>query len=184
MSIENDVDDDDDDDDDANYSESDDDAPLPPSQRSLVNEARQSCDKGPGVHRQEPIRRAKASRRRQAEEEYTLIKSLTQSMENRHKRKKTEKKTETTFDAFGNYVAKALSELDSQTSHLAQNKINNIIFQAQAGLLSQEIPTQRVQSQPQRHYFQSIMQPAPGMSTSSPQPAIYGQSTASYRDDF
>ena len=66
MSIENDVDDDDDD---ANYSESDDDAPLPPSQRSLVNKARQSCDKGPGVHRQEPIRRAKASRRRQAEEE-------------------------------------------------------------------------------------------------------------------
>ena len=49
-------------------------------------------------------------------------------------------------------MAKALSELDSQTSSLAQNKINNIIFQAQAGLLTQEMQTQRV-IQPQRNYF-------------------------------
>ena len=66
-------------------------------------------------------------------------------------------------------MAKALSELDSLTSSLAQNKINDIIFQAQAGLLTQEMQTQRV-IQPQRNYFQPILQP--GMP--SPQPQIYG----------
>ena len=67
------------------------------------------------------------------------------------------KKSDTIFEAFGNYVGKALSELNNLTSSLAQNKINNIIFQAQAGLLTQEMQTQRV-VQPQRNYFQPIFQ--------------------------
>ena len=49
-------------------------------------------------------------------------------------------------------MAKALSELDSLTSSLAQNKINDIIFQAQAGLLTQEMQTQRV-IQPSEELF-------------------------------
>ena len=88
------------------------------------------------------------------------MKNLSQSIANRHKRKNPPKPNDTIFEAFGNYVAKALSELDGLTSSLAQNKINNIIFQAQAGLLTQEMQMQRVQ--PQRNYFQPILQPAMG----------------------
>ena len=110
-----------------------------------------------------------------------MIKNLSQSIANKQKRKRPEKKDDTIYEAFGNYVAQALSELDSQTSHLAQNKINNIIFQAQAGLLTQEMQTQTmIQPQPQRHYFLPVMQP--GMSTSPP-PPICGQNSVSYRDD-
>lgn len=100
---------------------------------------------------------------------------MSQSIANKQKRKRPEKKNDTIYNAFGNYVAKALS------SHLAQNKINNIIFQAQAGLLTQEMQTQTmIQPQPQRHYFHPVMQP--GMSTSPP-PPIYGQNSVSYRDE-
>lgn len=86
-------------------------------------------------------------RRKQAEEEYHLIKNLSQSIANKHKTKRND----TIYEAFGNYVAKALSEVDKVASNLAQNKINNIIFQAQAGLLTQEIQTPTViQPQPPR----------------------------------
>ena len=87
------------------------------------------------------------------------------------------KKNDTIFDAFSNYVTKALSELDTLASHLAQNKITNIIFQAQAGLLTQEMQTQRM-AESQRNYFHPGMQPGHGMST-SPQPPIYGENSYS-----
>ena len=96
---------------------------------------------------------------------------MSQSIANKHKRKQPQKQNDTIYEAFGNYVAKALGELDALTSNLAQNKINNIIFQAQAGLLTQEMQAPRI-IQPQRNYFQPVMQP--GMST-SPQPPIYGE---------
>ena len=117
------------------------------------------------------------SRRKQAEEEYHLIKNLSQSVANKHKTKRND----TIYEAFGNYVAKALSELDKVASNLAQNKINNIIFQAQAGLLTQEIQTPTVfQPQPQRNYIHPIM---PGTSQSQQHP-IYGQnSSVLYRED-
>ena len=69
-------------------------------------------------------------------------------------------------------MAKALAELDALTSNLAQNKVNNIIFQAHAGLLTQEMQTSRITVFNPRDYFQPVMQP--GMST-SPQPPIYGE---------
>lgn len=108
--------------------------------------------------------------------EYHLIKNLSQSIANKHKTKRND----TIYEAFGNYVAKALSELDKVASNLAQNKINNIIFQAQAGLLTQEIQTPTViQPQPQRNYFHPIM---PGTSQSQQHP-IYGQNSVPYRED-
>ena len=127
----------------------------------------------------EPLSKPSTSRRKHAEEEYQLIKKLSPSIANKHKRKTLQKKNDTIFEAFGNYVAQALSELDSQVSHLAQNKINNIIFQAQAGLLTQEVQAQTMM-QPPRNYFHPIMQP--GMSTSS-QPQMYGQNSAPCGDD-
>jgi hypothetical protein len=81
-----------------------------------------------------------------------------------------ENRINTIFEAFGNYVAQALSELDKVASHLAQNKINNI-FQAQAGLLTQDL----------LDYFHPIMQP--GMSR-SPQLPIYVQNSVPCSDDY
>ena len=171
----------DDDDNDNNDTDNEDDVLFPPTQTNPTNEGKEHCDTGHGTLMHQPSKRTRTIRRKQADEEYTLIKRLSHSMENRHKRRMVEKNNGTVFDAFGNYVAKALSEFDNQTSHIAQNKISNIIFEAHAGLLTQEY---RSQCQPQRHYFQQMVQPAPGMAASSPQPTIYGKSTATYRDDF
>ena len=133
-----------------------------------------------GKSTNEPFRKTALSKRKQADEEYQLIKELSQSIANKNKRKRAERKNDTIFEAFGNYVAKALSELDSQTSNLAQNKISNIIFQAQAGLLTQEMQIQTtMQAQPKRNYFHPILQPD---TSKSPQPHTYGHS--SYRDDY
>ena len=93
---------------------------------------------------------------------------MSQSIGNKLKRKWLEKQNDTIFEAFGNYVAKALAELDSFTSSLAQNMINNI-FQAQAVLLTKEMQTPRI-VQPQKYYFQPIIQPS---IATSPQPPIY-----------
>jgi hypothetical protein len=49
-----------------------------------------------------------------------------------------------------------LSELDKRTCYLVQNKINNIIFQAQAGLLDQETQPPIVMHQ-QQNYFHPIL---------------------------
>lgn len=139
----------------------------------------------PATSTNEPLRKQTSSKRKQAEEEIHLLQNLSQSIENKNKRRREgKKKNNTIFEAFGNYVAQVLSELDSRTGHLAQHKISNIIFQAQAGLLSLEtmMPPSLTQTvtQPQRNYFHPVMQP--GMLTSPP-PSIYGENSASYRDD-
>ena len=83
---------------------------------------------------------------------------------------------------FGNYIANALSELDSRTCHLAQNKINNIIFEAQAGLL---VPVQAVHGM--QHHFVPIQPQNPVMATrmrtSSPQSSIYAEPNSCFRDE-
>lgn len=129
----------------------------------------------------QPIQRPTTSRKRQAEEEFNLIKSLSNSIAEKGKRRK-ENNGGNMLDAFGVYVAKALSELDPRTCHLAQNKINGIIFQAQAGLLAptQEIPPQMLRAQSQRNYFNPNI--SIGMPSSST-PPLYDENNASYRDD-
>ena len=72
--------------------------------------------------------------------------------------------------SFGNYVANALSELESRACHLAQNKINNIIFEAQAGILVHEMQPPMMWPHIQ-HDFQPILQPRhmpPSTRTASP----------------
>ena len=98
----------------------------------------------------EPIRPRTTFRKRQADEEFILIKNLSQSISNRGKTSNIEKDA-TALSAFGTYVSKALGELDRQTCCLAQNKINNIIFKAQAGLLSNDdqVPGTMMQQQHQ-----------------------------------
>ena len=156
--------------------ESEDDS-LNPSTPSPTNQTEDGGDEFSGRSTSEPLKKRTTSKRKQAEEEYHLIKNLSQSIANKHKRKRNN----TIFEAFGNYVAQALSELDKVASHLAQNKINNI-FQAQAGLLTQEMQTQAMmQPQSQINYFHPIMQP--GMSR-SPQPPIYVQNSVPCSDDY
>ena len=128
----------------------------------------------------EPLKkRPSTSRKRQAEEEYKLIQNLSQSIAEKHKRKTSDKQASNNIlDAFGNYVTKALSELDSRTCHLAQNKINNIIFQAQAGLLVHEIQPEMTMNQPQ-----SFFRPIPPMTSSSPQSSIYPQQNSPFQNE-
>jgi hypothetical protein len=128
----------------------------------------------------EPLKkRPSTSRKRQAEEEYKLIQNLSQSIAEKHKRKTSDKQASNNIlDAFGNYVTKALSELDSRTCHLAQNKINNIIFQAQAGLLVHEIQPEMTMNQPQ-----SFFRPIPPTTSSSPQSSIYPQQNSPFRNE-
>ncbi|XP_046863243.1 uncharacterized protein LOC124456987 [Xenia sp. Carnegie-2017] len=129
----------------------------------------------------QPIQRPTTSRKRQAEEEFNLIKRLSSSIAKKRKRRK-ENNGGNMLDGFGVYVAKALSELDPRTCHLAQNKINGIIFQAQAGQLvpTQEIPPQMLRAQSQRNYFNPNV--SSGMPSSST-PPLYYENNASYRDD-
>ena len=126
-------DDDDDDDGDSNDTDNKDDVLFPPTQSNPTNEGKEHCDTGHGTLMHQPSKRTRIIQRKQADEEYTLIKRLSQSMENRHKRRMVEKNNGTVLEAFGNYVAKALSEFDKQTSHIAQNKISNIFLRLMLG---------------------------------------------------
>lgn len=96
------------------------------------------------------------SKKRQADEEYKLIKHLSESMVERHKKRKYDEPiSKNLLEAFGQYVSQALSELDNKVCHLAQHRISNIIFQAQTGLLAQEAQSTVVMQQ-QRNQFQPI----------------------------
>ena len=81
------------------------------------------------------------------------------------------------LETFGSYVTKALSKLD----HLAQNRINNIIFEAQAGLLVQNAQPAMMMQQ-HRNLFHPIIQTS--MSSSSPQPSSsYGEQNLILKTD-
>lgn len=137
---------------------------------SIIDENDNVEVQGATTSTKQPIKRPSSSRKRQADEEFTLIKSLSQSMAEKHKRKKIATQGNIMLQSFANYIANALSELDSKTCHLAQNKINNIIFQAQDGLLVPEVPSPMMQS-PAQHAFLPVPYHAmpTGMTTSSPQ---------------
>lgn len=183
MACELDNDDDNDDEDDVNLND-----PASPA-NSAIDGA-----EGRGTSRStnEPLKkRPSISRKRQADDEFNLIKSLSQSITEKHKRPKSVHQSNNMLVAFGNYIANALSELDSRTCHLAQNKINNIIFEAQAGLL---VPVQAVQEMqppmmpPQtQHHFVPIQPQHPVMATrmrtSSPQSSIYAEPNSCFRDE-
>ncbi|XP_046863222.1 uncharacterized protein LOC124456965 [Xenia sp. Carnegie-2017] len=78
----------------------------------------------------------KNSRKKQAEEEYHLIKGLAKSMsEKKNKKLKTDNKQKNQTDTFGRYVSYTLAELEPKVRFVAQHHINNILFQAQSGEL-------------------------------------------------
>ncbi|CAB4002773.1 Hypothetical predicted protein [Paramuricea clavata] len=112
----------------------------------------------------EPLK-VKASRKKQAEEEFKLLKNLAVSTGER-KAKKAKLGTQnngTAEYAFGRYVVHALSELDPATRIFSQHEIINILFQAQTGELRSKhsirtLPPSPV-IQPQQQTFQPISRP-------------------------
>ena len=103
-----------------------------------------------------------------------LIRGLSQSIADKNKRKRVATQGNSILQSFSNYIANALSELDSKTCHLAQHKINNIIFQAQAGLLVPEGQSPMMRSV--QHAFLPVPQAHHAMPTgmtSSPQSMLY-----------
>ena len=80
---------------------------------------------------------SKRARKRHAEEELNLLSGLTQSLcERQKKRQKNDSNgSDNAISVFGQYVSQTLAEFDPKVRHLAQNKINNILFQAQMGML-------------------------------------------------
>ena len=84
----------------------------------------------------------KLSRKKQAEEEFQLIKGLATSINDRNRKKqKAEGKKDNALHMFGCYVTETLTTLEPKMKHLAQHHINNILFQAQMGSLGQEAKT-------------------------------------------
>ena len=81
-----------------------------------------------------PLAKPKAVRKRQAEGEDKLIKGLAESLAGKKEKKVQSPKD--TLEHFGNYVTQSLAELDPQICNLAKFKINNILYQAQVGALT------------------------------------------------
>lgn len=84
---------------DDNDNESEDDSFDPSSPSSPTNQAKEGDDQASGGSLSEPLRKPSTSRRKQAEEEYQLINNLSQSIANKQKRKRPEKKNDTIYDA-------------------------------------------------------------------------------------
>jgi hypothetical protein len=59
--------------------------------------------------------------------------------------KKTKLTEDEECDTFGSYLTESLRKLDPETRHIAQYHVNNILFQAQMGILnkSQMVPQQQ-----------------------------------------
>lgn len=137
----------------------------------------------------EPLKpRPGTSRKKQAEEEYKLIKNLSESIAERHKRQKLDKSVaKSSLEAFGKYVIQALSEMNSETCHLAQHKINTILFQAQTGFLLQESQTAAVMQQQQLQRFQAIpsyhVSPSSSHTASQYNPIGVEQQNSSLREE-
>ena len=137
----------------------------------------------------EPIKpRPGTSRKRQADEEYKLIKNLSESIAGRYKKQKSDKfVAKNALEAFGTYVTQALSEMNNDVCHLAQHKINNILFQAQTGFLLQETQTAAVIQQQQLQQFQPIpayhISPSSNHTTSQYNPMGAKQQNSSLREE-
>ena len=110
---------------------------------------------------------SKLSRKKPAEEEFQLIKSLANSINDRHhKKQKFEGKKDNALQMFGCYVTETLTTLEPKMKHLAQHHINNILFQVQMGSLGQEPSTAVMQgnyqcnqlNQVHNQHFQMLLQ--------------------------
>ena len=107
--------------------------------------------------------RPKSLKKNQQEQEYELLRGLSHSIAQRDiKRQKLDSPTNNTVGTFGRYVTETLSELEPKLRNLAQHHINEIIFQAQMGILdhfNQHATTEVLQPQPR--FYQPFTEQQP-----------------------
>lgn len=78
----------------------------------------------------------KSMKKKLQEEEFQVMKGLASSIALDQKEKK-KAKAEGELEAFGYFIIESIRKLDSTTQHIVQYQINNILFQAQMGMLGQ-----------------------------------------------
>ncbi|XP_046839648.1 uncharacterized protein LOC124433865 [Xenia sp. Carnegie-2017] len=114
--------------------------------------------------------RIKPNRKRQADEEYDLMTCLAKNISRKRSREMAHKICNNPDEAFGHYIMQSLSELPPTVRHLAQYKINEILFQAQSGELTHQstrVPVAMHQHMFQTPYAQNNMHPISNHMTNS-----------------
>ena len=81
--------------------------------------------------------RPKSLKNKLQEEEFEVMKGLASSIAQNNKKKKNAKPEGGESEAFGNFVIESMKKLDPTMQHIVQYHINNILFQAQMGMLGQ-----------------------------------------------
>lgn len=81
--------------------------------------------------------RPKSMKKKLQEEEFEVMKGLASSIAQNNKEKKKAKPEGGESEAFGNFVIESMKKLDPTMQHIVQYHINNILFQAQMGMLGQ-----------------------------------------------
>jgi hypothetical protein len=93
--------------------------------------------------------------------------------------KKTKLTEDEECDTFGSYLTESLRKLDPETRHIAQYHVNNILFQAQMGILnkSQMVPQQQQPFFAQQQFPSQVQQQfiSPHPRANSPQEWTYVQ---------
>ena len=102
----------------------------------LENDDDREGETSPALPTKQPLT-GKLSRRKQAEQEFELIKGRTTSIAERQKKRPKPADTHNeSMSSFGRYVNESLAELEPRMTNLAKHHISNVLFQAQMGTLS------------------------------------------------
>ena len=81
-----------------------------------------------------PIKpRPKSLKKKLQEEEFNVMKGLASSIAKERKKEKCEGGE---CESYGKFLIESLKKLDESTRHLVQYQINNVLFQAQMGMLT------------------------------------------------
>jgi hypothetical protein len=100
-------------------------------------------ESGPKSTKQPTKKKQKTTKKEIENEELVLMKKLSNSMSQSMKPQAAD-----ACDIFGQYVTQSLKSLDPRDRHIAQHRINEIIFQAQMGLLNQPVIAPQPQTYP------------------------------------
>jgi hypothetical protein len=115
-----------------------------------------------------PIKsRPKSLKRKLQEEEFNVMKGLASSIAKERKKENSEVGE---CESYGKFLIESLKKFDEATRHLVQYQINNVLFQAQMGIITpgqsnltahrqEQYPRQQpytAQQQQQQPYFQFV----------------------------
>ena len=92
---------------------------------------------------------SKRTRRHRDAEELALMRDIATSIQERNKRRADCVTERNAIDTFGKYISESLKQLDATTCTVAQQSINNILFQAQMGTL--HTPPKSINAYPVQH---------------------------------